>query len=360
VNDLEDRLKQHLHDVAELAEPRPDVRTVLEAAPSQRSGDRTIARPWVTAAAVALVVAGVVGLVAMVQGRSRPDDALSNPPPTTIAAVRQFAHVDRLESSDWVTAAAPPVGTEFLLARRDDEIRIVAYGPAGGDDPELRLIIEVNRPPSQASGRTITVAGTVWSVNVAESDGWNVSRQLGDSYVQVRGIGEIDEAVLESLLVVDDAGLPLDPLGVQADARIVARTQLDDHQYTYAVQESGRYRCGWLTTTADGGGHACGPIPVNAVLVIEGTQSLDTDRLDHSVAVAWGSATQDVAKVEVEFIDGSIAAVEPTELDATFGKRYWIVALDTAIPVTAQAVAVVRAYNANGALVATEEPTIAG
>lgn len=81
-----------------------------------------------------------------------PTDGLH--PATTPPSSRRLADTVGLTASDWVLASAPPPGTEMVLARRDiaepDETRIVAYGPAAGDNVDLALTIEIDPPPSQA------------------------------------------------------------------------------------------------------------------------------------------------------------------------------------------------------------------
>jgi len=348
---------------------------LIPLAPSDMTASRHGAIRWRLLGAAAAVVMLVGGLAIAQLPQTDPAPAeqpLSPPAPATdepaatvppaIASARPLVSLEHFVSSDWVVAFTPPPGTELVLARRDvagpDEIRTVSYGPASGDDQSLTLIIEIDPPPSPATGQTITIAGTEWSINIAESDGWNVSRRVGDHHIEVQGPGQIDVDMLASLLVVDETDLPLAPLGLQADARVVARTQFEDQTYSYAVQESGRYRCGWITSTGDGGGHRCRAVPSDA-LVTDGTQSIPAQP-GRVVAVAWGTAAQDIATVEIELADGTIITAEPTDLSDTFDSRFWIAAASTTTPTSDPAVAVVRAYDSGGLLIATEVPTAAG
>jgi len=375
------QLVADLIDESPMPTPWDDIGT--DAVSSARDLQPHRRRPVLVGAIAASIVGLlIVGLVAM--NRSQPSGTASqdtaslaeqppSPPapatdepagtvPPAIATARPLVNLEHFGSSDWVVASTPPPGTELVLASRDiaapDEIRVVGYAPASGDDQSLTLIIEIDPPPSPATGQTITIAGTEWSINIAELDGWNVSRQVGDHHIEVQGPGQIDDDMLASLLVVDETDLPLAPLGHQADALVVARTQFEDQTYSYAVQESGRYRCGWITSTGDGGGHRCRAVPTD-VLVTDGTESIPAQP-GRVVVVAWGTAAQDIATIEIELADGTIITAEPTDLSGTFDSRFWIAAASTTTPTSDPAVAVVRAYDSDGLLIATEVPTAAG
>lgn len=349
-----------------------------------RRRDRSTRRPLLAAAAVAIVLVGLAGVFAV--AGSRPPDQSAEPPltsagqtqdltaasgnssvPTSIAGAPQpLSSTERLEPSDWVIAPTPPPGTEFVLARRDvaepDIIQTVAYGPPDGDGSDFELIIEIDRPRSPATGDRITVGGATWAINQADPGWWNVSRSVGESDVGVRGTGEIDESLLASLVVVNDAGLPLAPLGNRDDAVIVARTNVGDETYTYAAQESGRHGCHWLMTSGVGGGHRCGPIPQDDVVTIVATQALE-DPTDSNLAIAWGSATRDAATVDVEFADGTVITADATDLSGTFAKRFWIAATavttgsDQTPAENQEAVVEVRAYDIDRNLLGTATPT---
>jgi hypothetical protein len=340
-------------------------------------------RGLLVAASVAVLV-GAGGLIWATNSRMQPPAPAATPVdisglpdptaasgnssvPTSIAVAPQpLSSIERLEPSDWVIAPTPPPGTEFVLARRDgaepDIIQIVAYGLPGGDGSNFELIIEIDRPPSPATGDTITVGGATWAINQADPGWWNVSRSVGESDVDVRGTGKIDESLLASLVVVDDAGLALAPLGNQDDAVIVARTNVGDETYTYAAQEAGRHGCHWLMTSGVGGGHRCGPIPQDDVVTIVATQALE-DPTDSKLAIAWGSATRDVATVDVEFADGTVITADATDLSGTFAKRFWIAAAavatgsDQTPADTQEAVVEVRAYDIDRNLLGTATPT---
>jgi hypothetical protein len=345
-------------------------------------------RGLLVAASVAVLV-GAGGLIWATNSRTQPPspsspaaspvDAIPGLPDPTAAsgnssvatsiavAPQPLSSTELLEPSDWVIARTPPSGTEFVLARRDgaepDVIQIVAYGPPDGDGSDFELIIEIDRPRSPATGDTITVGGATWAINQADPGWWNVSRSVGESDVGVRGTGEIDESLLASLVVVDDAGLPLAPLGNRDDAVIVARTNVGDETYTYAAQEAGRHGCHWLMTSGVGGGHRCGPIPQDDVVTIVATQALLEDPTDSKLAIAWGSATGDVATVDVEFADGTVITADATDLSGTFAKRFWIAAAavatgsDQTPADTQEAVVEVRAYDIDRNVLGTATPT---
>lgn len=337
--------------------------------PVDRPNDPRSSRWLVGAAAAAVVALGVGGLV--VADRQLADPAPAQQPNSTESAtpaptLQPLSSTERLEPSDWVIAPTPPPGTEFVLARRDgaepDIIQILAYGPPDGDGSDFELIIEIDRPRRPSTGDTITVGGATWAINQADPGWWNVSRSVGESVVEVRGTGNIDESLLASLVVVDDAGLPLAPLGNRDDAVIVARTNVGDVTYTYAAQEAGRHGCHWLMTSGVGGGHRCGPIPQDDVVTIVATQALE-DPTDSNLAIAWGSATRDAATVDVEFADGTVITAAATDLSGTFARRFWIAPAAVATgsdqtPADTQEVVVeVRAYDIDRNLMGTATPT---
>ena len=75
----------------------------------------------------------------------------------------------------------------------------------------------------------------------------------------------------------------------------------------------------------------------------------------------WGSATNEVTTVEVEFVDGTVVTARPGDLSDSFDKRFWIAATAVATSLTTDpSVAAVRAYDSNGSLLAAEVPTPRG
>jgi hypothetical protein len=115
-------------------------------------------------------------------------------------------------------------------------------------------------------------------------------------------------------------------------------------------------------TSGVGGGHRCGPIPQDDVVTIVATQALE-DPTDSKLAIAWGSATRDVATVDVEFADGTVITADATDLSGTFAKRFWIAAAavatgsDQTPADTQEAVVEVRAYDIDRNLLGTATPT---
>lgn len=326
--------------------------------------------------AAALVVAGLVGLV-MFSGRSTPSSPADEPTvtssPSDSRPDRRASITGQLAPSDWVVATALPDGFEFLYARRDSlgpdpdqHSRTVAYGVPRGDGTEEGLSIEIGGPHQQTSAESLAGSDDIWTIDRSASGWWSASVRVGDTDLNVRGSGDVDEEVLVRLTVVDEAVLPFTPLGDPDDAAVVARTSFDSRVYTYSVQESGHYRCHWVTSET-GASSGCGPrVEPDADVTIDAGETFETidrgARPDMVDAVRAGSVSAAAASVEVVFADGTTVTVEPTDLSQTFDKLFWIAAAtigtdsQTGLPVTEETVAVVRAYDSVGNLLGTAIP----
>jgi hypothetical protein len=329
-------------------------------------------RRWLAVAAAAVLVVGLVGLVAFA-GRTTPrspaDEPTATSPPPDSGPGRPLSSTDQLALSDWVFATALPDGLEFLYARRnslapdpDQHSRTIAYGVPRGDGTDEELWVEMGRPHRGTSDESFTAGGVVWSIDRADSSRWSASASVDGTALNVRGSGNV-ERVLAGLTVVDESNLPSTPLGSPEDAAVVARTSLDGELYTYSVQESGRYKCDWVTSQSGGTGGCGSIVQADANVTIDAGATTDPGALPDTVdTVRGGSVSAAAASVEVVFADGTTVTVEPTDLSGTFDKLFWIAAStistdsQTGLPVTEEAVAEVRAYDAAGNLIGTAVP----
>jgi hypothetical protein len=329
-------------------------------------------RRWLAVAAAAVLVVGVAGLVAFAgrdASRSPADEATVTSPPPDSGAGRPLSSMDQLASSDWVVATVLPDGLEYLYARRDSpalgpdrQSRAIAYGVPRGDGTDEELWVEIGRANVGTPDESFTVGEVVWSIERPEDSWWSASTRVGGTDLNVRGSGTFEQ-VLAGLTVVDDSNLPFTPLGGPDDAVVVARTNVDGDIYTYSIQESGRYKCDWVTSQ-DGASGGCGSlVQPDADVTIDAGVTTEPGALPGTVdAVRSGSVTAATASVEVVFADGTTVTVEPTDLSGTFDILFWIAAAtistdsQTGLPVTQESVAEVRAYDREGILIGTTIP----
>lgn len=327
-------------------------------------------RRWPAVAAAAILVIGAVGLIAYT-GRSAPRAPIDEPVAATPepSSPRPLATAGDLASSDWVIATALPEGLEFLYARRDGAVRgpdqptrVIAYGVPRGDGTDEELWVEIDGPGGGTPDESWTVGDVVWAIDGPDGDWWSASASIGDTDLQVRGSGEFEQ-VLAGLAVVDESALPFTPLGNPDDAVAVAETSLDGDTYTYSVQESGRYKCDWVTSPSGTGGGCGSIVQHDAVVTIDGGVMIETETRTGTVdAVRSGSVSAAVASVEVVFADGTIVTVRPADLSGTSDRRFWIAAarISTTSPAGAavidESVAEVRAYDRAGTLIGTAVP----
>jgi hypothetical protein len=256
-----------------------------------------------------------------------------------------------------------------LYARRDSlapdpdqNSRAIAYGVPRGDGTDEELWVEIGRPHSSTSDESFTVGDVVWSIDRPDAGWWSASASVGGTDLNVRGSGNVEQ-VLAGLTVVDENNLPFTPLGSPDDAVVVARTNLDDELYTYSVEESGRYKCDWVTSPT-GTSNGCGSLmQADADVTIDAGTTTDPGAMTGTVdAVRGGSVSAAAASVEVVFADGTTVTVEPTDLSGTFDRLFWIAAStistdsQTGLPVTEESVAEVRAYDVAGNLIGTAVP----
>jgi hypothetical protein len=324
----------------------------------------------VSVAAAAVAVAGLAGLVVFAR-RTPPPGPAAEPtvpsPPLDAGRGRPLSSTDEITSSNWVVATVLPDGLEFLYALRtgpaldgDQQRRSIAYGAPRGRSDDEQLWVEVAQPYDGTPDESLTIGDVVWLIDPQDSSGlWSASTSVSGTTLNVRGAGGDVEQVLAGLSVVDESELPFAPLGDPDDAVVVARTSLLGETYTYSVQESGRYSCGWVMSPTGMGSGCASLAQPDADLTVDGEFGETT--ATGIVTVRSGSASPAAASVEVVFADGTTTTVEPTDFSGTFGRLFWIAAStssttsQTGPPVTDGSVAEVRAYDAAGNLIASAD-----
>lgn len=370
-----ERVRDALGDMLGRAAPAP-----IDPPPSVVSAVRTadVPRhrlPISTIAAAGIALAGLGGLVALA---GRGDDEtpavvpVTTPPTTVPSGPRPLSEVDTLAPTDWVITTAIPEGYEYQYAIRrfrfgrsgDTEVasRQIRYGEPVADGTGAVLQITIDDPPDGAA-ETITIAGTDWQINRPGLRYWNATREIGETTITVSGRGEIDEAALAGLQVVDEDDLPFEPLGDPDDAVVVAQTEFAGETFSVEIERSGSYQCEYVSSESGMSGGCGGRVDPGAVITASGGTANDPGSRPGTVdAVQSGSVTADAAIVEVEFADGTVVRVEPTDLSGTFEERFWIAGAtisnesQTILPVSEETLAAVRAFDAAGNLLGTAVP----
>lgn len=302
---------------------------------AKRSGAAGFRRPRVVAvAAAACLVALVAGLVVVSRDGSTdrsaaPDDAL----PVTQVPLSQ---VDSLGPGDWVVPSAAPDEVDFLWATVRANSNVVAMG----DDPNRpSYVFEVTFPISRSTGPTVPIVSETEWVMTALEIGWRTRRGVGPALVAVNGPGGFDdaaEALLDGLVVVSAEGLPQPPVDPDGPMTEVASFDIDGVVYTYSVVGTPAYACVRVDEAGLGASGYCGPFTAEGDVFASFTGGggyTYTEDSDVIRATADGAVRSDVARVEVEFIDGTTVSVEPMNTSDVFPElRFWVVVADVNVP----------------------------
>ncbi|MEO6652399.1 MAG: hypothetical protein ABIP17_07075 [Ilumatobacteraceae bacterium] len=324
---------------------------------------------WLSVAAAVLVVAAMGSMALFARSDPDPFAALE----VDLSGATPLAGAERVEPSDWVVAAELPDGVGWLYADTDDEApsltgeseRAVWYGDSPLADARDRYRVSVGGRSLSSGGDAIDIDGTAWTISPYELNRWIATRPVGPSFVAVSGPGVfdvVDRDLIASLVVVPESGLPATPLGPVDQSVVVAQTELGETSYTLAAQESNGFWC-FAGRSTNEFGYGCGTAidPADPITIETGsTTSLYS--ADTVKAVRGGTVATQVARVDVEFVDGTIVSVTPTDLSAQFDRRFWIAAADIDTQtqpgslVTVETVVEVRAYDNDGRLLAAKSP----
>jgi hypothetical protein len=346
--------------------------------PLRAGGRRRARRRWWAVSAAASVFALVVGLV-LIAGRDTADDAISSTAPTLKG--RSLGDVDGIETDEWVYPSVVPDGVEYAYPSRDvvphpaRSIRFVSESDLVGyvvtvhpGEADLSLDGPSSEPVEVESHTTEELDGRVWEIVTIE-DVWLATRHLDSTSVRVSGPAEFDGSArtfIEGLVVISEADLPSPPLGFDGEFVEVARYDSGDGlAAAVRVTESNSYFCMKIYDGfGGGGGGGCGKsVPSGGVLSGINASTGPASGREGVRIDAGGIARADVARIEVEFVDGTVVTTTPTDLSEQFDVGFWVVAAISAIDNRKPdppwsgvntLLAEVRAYDAAGDLLDTQ------
>ena len=377
MNDIDTTLTNHFRTRAELAQPMPDINAVAHGQPRltmPMNEPKESTRRRLLAAAAVVLIAGVGGLFWAQSTRNEPatseqPELPNTPAPASSPTSRQLASAEEFGPTDWLVATVLPEGVSWVFAlepteplgtiRRSTHYEDISEQPGG---PSLSVTLTDQRGADGA--RSEEVAGVSWRVDDTDSGSfWGAEAEVGGEYVQVQASGRFDPAVLAGLEVVDRSELPPVPLGDRSQAVRVATASTGQTAY-YEVQQSGDHYCFWTSNESGSGGGCATVIDPDAIVTIDGgTRDTAYGATSSTVAIA-GSASTEVDRVEVEFVDGTLSEATPTDLSGQFDRHFWIIS--TAIehpaagsdgpPASAGNVREVRAYSQTGELLDAVRP----
>lgn len=302
---------------------------------------------WVVVAAAALLF--VVGGLSVL-GRWSGDVARTGVTNEIDAPPTLLSSVNSLDADEWIVATRVPEGVVYMYAFAVDGAgseRWVWYGNDRESGTTERFRITVS-PDASIGGEPIEIEGTEWEVDAPPNGGWMAVRRLATTAIVVSDSGPFDEEdrdVLAGLAVAKADGLPSAPLGESSDAIKVAT---DGEGADLLVQESAGY---WLTEIA-GNRSCCNRIDNTTDIITDEGGATDVAEGAPTARVVRGGTVSSIAElVQVEFSDGTVAEVSPTDLSGRFDRSFWVVS--AVLPADDRSPVEVRAYDAEGRLLAT-------
>jgi hypothetical protein len=326
--------------------------------------------------AVAASFVALLGALVLLGSRDEPDAPSDTPAHPATPAPIPLADVTDVADDQWVVPTEVPGEMEFQYAMRTGDGRRSVR--AGTDaTPELLTIhLEPAVPagaapdfstvPIEAGFSEVRIGGRQWAVT-SDVDGWHARPLAGSPSVVVHGSGSFSadaERLLGSLQVVPTELLPYPPLNPDGPMIEVAEYEFDGERWEFTVDEVNGYYCTRITETSGGASGSCGGALSSGVFASFAGGGGYTVEDGASVIRAEDSGVvrDDVARVEVEFIDGSVVSVEPTNPTDRFeGLRFWVVVADVRIAEGRSAdnltpVREIRAFDAADELLDTQRP----
>lgn len=357
--DLETRLSDHYIDVAaQLELPEMSLDELLagasDATVTHRSprGDRPAATRWLAIAAAVLLL--VVGLGLLTRRGDDPRSTVVDRPATLLSVA------DEIGDDEWVIAGLLPAGVAWMYASVSTDSppsigdRSVLYGNERASGTFERMRISIGTPPAPEGAETVTIAGTDWKVDTPASGPWTATRQVGTTSVSISDSGPFeqeDRDVIAGLVVVPVEELPFSPLGDVADALEVARFESNGIVAVFSAQESNGYWCTWV----EGSGGCGRGIDASAAVTIEAGSATVAAGAATAEVIMAGTVSADSARVEVEFGEGVVIEVTPTDLSGRFDRKFWVAGAVT--PADRRPPVEVRAYDADDRLLGTGTDT---
>ena len=328
---------------------------------------RQLGRSWMlVAASVVIVVAGLAAMASRRQG------AVTDDPPTAAESGERtpLSEVDDITPSEWVIATDTPADRQWLypmVSATDVAQRVAWYGTKRFDGRSEQLSVSVGAPSANPEGEVVEISGSTWTVSAWTPGEWKATRQLATSTVTVSDRGVFDAAdrdLIAGLVVVPESALPSPALGDPGRVVDVARYELDGVTHTFAVQESNGFWCTSVRSAGGSGSGCASTFDPAAPITIDGGSTSRSDGSDIVEVERAGTVSDDVARVEVEF-GGAVISVVPVDESGLFDRKFWIVAArfddaaEALLPPSASLLEV-RAYDAQGRLIATQLPPSAG
>lgn len=373
MNDLEDRLSEALELRGAEFDVHDRLDAIVEGATIVRfdtTPHRWNWRPLSAAAAVALLAAGVIGVMQI--GGGNPDDlrddgTATQPdvPDGDAVLPRPLDAVDSLADDEWVIPTLLPDGFEFQYAAetstRSERSQMVLYGV--GASQGNQLILSASEQQSAMAGKALVVDGIEWTIST-EPGPRLASRRIGDAAIAIGGLSSIDDDVkdvLAGLVVVTDAGLPEPPIVFNDAMTEVGTFEADGRELTVTADGSNGWFCTALVAGSGwGGGCASFFDPAGHLAEYHSGGSESVDGASEMLTNVSGFSSVETDRVEVEWIDGTVTSVEPRNTSDRFPDvRFW--ATGTTIGLAPgrspdsmnETVVEVRAYDVEGVLLAT-------
>ncbi len=250
---------------------------------------------------------------------------------------RPLAAVDSLADDEWVIPTRLPDGIEFQYAADTDSgpdrSQTVLYGI--GSSQVDQLILNASDQGPVPAGDVLDVDGTEWTVS-GDAGPRLAARRVGEVIVTVRGLGSTDDdaiGVLAGLVVVNDAGLPEPPIVFGESMTEVGVFAFDAREFTVKADGSNGWFCtGLFSGSGWGGGCASFFDPAGHIDAFQSGGSEYTDGANEVLTNTSGLASLVTARVEVQWIDGTVTMVEPQNTSDRFTDvRFWATGMTIAL-----------------------------
>ncbi len=324
-------------------------------------------------AAASALVAGTAGLVWVQNSRSEPASTSQQPavPPAdgSLPAVSPpamlLSGVEAVAGDEWLWPTVLPDGFEFQYADRNNnpsgDLKSVQFGTTGSLTGQLSFWISPDTPSSEG-GQSVEVAGRNWTISTSAGQARGTAA-IGDRFVDVGGpVSQSDLlAVIDGLALVSEDQLPAAPLSYDDAMTDVGEFDVNGEQVVMSVDESNGWFCTQIRTdTESGGGCVTYFDPAETISRYHGFSTGFDETTSQLQMGTRGMASTDVARIDVEFINGAVASVVPQNTSGEFPDvRFWTVGAVVDLQPGQDPNAVndvfieIRAYDADGTLIAT-------
>jgi hypothetical protein len=325
------------------ASPPPTWSDVVEHQQLPRTTEARDPNRWLlVAAASAIVAVGVGGLVVLERNEPTPpaaspvaqvaNNGLVDTELIVSDPARPLEATDQLGPGEWVVPTRMVDGYDLQYSVVNFAAAKVSYfGQSTETDDQIAVAVldAAALDPMASAERSLNVMGTDWGIE-ASNGYWSASRPLGPTYLTVSGPGLDDPTgteLLESLRVVDLDNTTLDLLSPRPGGALVAQYEEDGATTTLSIEQAGN----WYCSTVDAGDAnlavGCATPFVAGQIISDNLARGFTHPNDNGTTIAYaaGIVSTDVARVDIEFIDGSVVSVSPMNLSADRANSYFVV-----------------------------------